>query len=130
MGNLQIVPAEDVTGIGCRMVLSTDPEIDIGDGTRQRVIDYMMIGELSPMTEPPRAMHRVVRRFDPPASLYLPDRNSFKIAELATDIGEEEGEPLDFSLGGRERIAWLVKDTLEGTVAWFTHGGQVVVREN
>lgn len=99
---------------------STDIEIENVDGHRSPVVGLMLAGELSPSSEEATSMHRVVRSFDPPKVLVVEGKRVLSVAAIAAIVGEVEADPFDVRVGGRERLAWMLKNTLNGVRAWFT----------
>ncbi|MFE4977744.1 hypothetical protein ACFRAR_37280 [Kitasatospora sp. NPDC056651] len=92
-----------------------------------RVMDLLQSGEINPTTEVSTPLHRVTRSFDPPAVLALDGQPAAKVRSISATVGEELSDPFDVSIGGRENLAWTVKDVLGGESAWFTHDGKVHV---
>ncbi|MEE4544089.1 hypothetical protein V2S66_19185 [Streptomyces sp. V4-01] len=95
-----------------------------------RVMDLLQHGEINPTTEVLTPFHRVTRSFDPPVVLALSGKPAAKIRSISATVGEELSDPFDISVGGRENLAWMVKDVLGGEIAWFTHAGQVHLIES
>lgn len=122
---IQIQPAnvEDAAQSPVR-AWSTDIEIEDVDGHRSPVVDLMLAGELSPSSEEATSMHRVVRSFDPPKVLVVEGERVLMVAAIAAMVGEVEADPFDVRVGGRERLAWMLKNTLNGVRAWFTDGNE------
>ncbi|MEU6408255.1 hypothetical protein [Microbispora sp. NPDC046933] len=111
-------------------VLNRALEIEEPGGRRVSVMDLLQDSELHPMAEPPTPLHRVTRRFDPPVVLTVSGRPAAEVRSISATVGEELTDPFDCTVGGRERLAWMVKNALGGKRAWFTHDGEVRVTES
>jgi len=46
-----------------------------------------------------------------------------RIAAVTARVGERDGTPFKFSVGGRENIAMMLKDALGPGRIWFANGG-------
>lgn len=107
----------------------TDVELEHFDGSRELIADVMLRGELSAITELPTPAHAVVRSFDPPVKLIVEGKPRALIRSINATVGETEAQPVRFEAGGRDRLAWMLKDTLTGTRAWFAQDGQYHVTD-
>ncbi|MFJ7258308.1 hypothetical protein ACIQWV_38755 [Streptomyces sp. NPDC098085] len=110
-------------------VLNHALEIEEPSGSRVSVMDLLQDGELNPMSEPPTPLRRVTRRFEPPVVLMVSGQPAAEVRSISATVGEELADPFDRTVGGRERLAWMVKNALEGERAWFTHDGKVHVTD-
>ncbi|MCX0241862.1 hypothetical protein [Streptomyces drozdowiczii] len=110
-------------------VLNHSLEIQEPSGRRVSMMDLLQDGELNPMTEPLTPLHRVTRQFEPLAVLTVSGQPAAEVRSISATVGEELTDPFDWTIGGRERLAWMVKNALGGERAWFTHDGKVHVTD-
>jgi hypothetical protein len=103
-------------------------EIEDATGHREKVKELLLRGEitLGPELTP---LHLVTRNFDPPAVVLVDGRSACRVTSISATVGEEQADPLAFTIDGRKRLAWMVKATLGGVRAWFTTDGQIHVTE-
>jgi len=99
------------------------------DGQRHRALDLLKNGEIIVGSEL-TPLHPVIRSFDPPAILLVDGQPAARIRSISATVGEEQGDPFDFTIDGRKRLAWMVKDTLGGARAWFTRDGNIFFSES
>lgn len=104
-------------------------EIEDATGRRSRLVDLLLDGELNPIDAAPTPMHRVARVFEPPAVLLVAGEPVLAVAAVAASVGEIEGDPFDVRVGGREKLAWMLKNTLNSVRAWFTENGDFHVTD-
>jgi hypothetical protein len=74
-------------------------------------------------------LHPVTRDFDPPALLLVDGQPAGRVISISATVGEEQADPLAFTIDGRKRLAWMVKATLGGARAWFTKDGQIYLTD-
>ncbi len=106
-------------------VLDGDLSIDDGGGGRQPALDLLFAGEMNSIEGPPTPFHRVVRSFDPPRTLFVEGEPLARVRTVAATIGEVEGDPFEFRVGGLETVAWMLKNTLSGHRVWFAEDGHI-----
>jgi hypothetical protein len=106
-------------------VLNHSLEVEDADGQRTSVIRLLTDGELTSPAGEVIPKHQVTRSFNPPASFTVNGETAAKVRAISATVWAEKGDPFDFTVGGRERIAWMVKDTLGGTRAWFAIDGKI-----
>lgn len=111
-------------------VLNHALEIEEPSGRRVSVLDLLQDNEIAPMTAPLTPLHRVTRQFDPPVVLLVHGQPAAKVRSISATVGEELTDPFDLTVGGRERLAWMVKDVLGGDRAWFTNDGKMHLTES
>lgn len=121
--DIEVQPADPLDAARIK-AWNDELELEV-DGQRHPLNDVMLRGELAALRELATPAHRVVRHFAPAASLLIEGRPAFDVVAVAATVGEQEMDPFDVTVGGRDRFAWMVKDTLQGTHAWFTQDGQV-----
>jgi hypothetical protein len=108
---------ETVTG------LSTDFEVEV-DGVIRPLNNVFLDGELNSLDEPPTPLHRVVKKFDPPVTLFIAAESVLQVTYVAANVSEAESE-VEFAVGGRERLAHVVRDATGGQRAWFASDGRI-----
>jgi hypothetical protein len=111
-------------------VLNYSLEVEDAGGQRLSVMDLLQEGEISSLEDEVTPLHRVTRSFDPPVILMADGEPVARVCSISATVGEEQGDPFDFTVGGRERLAWMVKDTLGGARAWFTEDGKMHLNES
>jgi len=109
---------------GSRTSWSPDLSLRYGDGTQTLLADVLLAGELSAFDAAPRPSHRVERVFDPTVTLLDAGTPIAEVRRVSAMVGERLGDPTTTVIGGRDRLAWVLKDTLDGTCVWFTNDGQ------
>lgn len=105
------------------MAWSTDLRLRYADGIEMPLADVLLTGELSAF-DAPTPPHRVERSFDPPATLLDAGMAVARVRRVSAVVGERQGEPSTTTIGGRDRLAWILKETLGGTCVWFTKDGK------
>ncbi|HWG23363.1 hypothetical protein [Actinospica sp.] len=104
--------------------LNQELEIETPDGRRCKVLDLLQGGELTAPPEAPALAHRVTRAFDQPAVLLVGGEPVAAVRSVSGVVRELPIDPFDVTVGGRERLAWMVEDTLGGErICWFTADG-------
>jgi hypothetical protein len=98
--------------------------IERSDGSSERLIDILLAGELSAFEDPPASMHPVERTFDPPVTLIIEGVPVARIKRATGSVGEHDLAPTSFQVGGPDRLAWLLKNTLSGAHTWFAVDGR------
>lgn len=111
-------------------VLNYSLEVEDAGGQRLSVMDLLQEGEIDSLQDKVTPLHRVTRSFDPPAIFMADGEPVARVSAISATVGEEQGDPFDFTVGGRERLAWMVKDTLGGARAWFTKDGKIYLNES
>jgi hypothetical protein len=109
---------------GAGPMLDSELELVHQDGRRVRLVDELLAGELNPWTEPPTPAHQVTRVYDPAVVLEYEGRPVARVQSVTAEVGEHE-HSTSFRVGGLDRIAWLMKNTLTGAHTWFAHDGKV-----
>lgn len=109
---------------GPRSAWSPDLSLRYGDGTEELLADVLLAGELAGLDADPTPRHSVVRMFDPAVTLLDAGTPIAKVRCVRAMVGERQGGPTTTVISGRDRLAWIVKDTLDGTCVWFTNDGQ------
>jgi hypothetical protein len=109
---------------GPRNSWSPDLSLRHGDGTEELLADVLLAGELSALDADPTPRHSVERMFDPAVTLLDAGTPIAEVRCVRAMVGERQGEPTTTIIGGRDRLAWVLKDTLDGTCVWFTNDGQ------
>ena len=97
-------------------------------GDRQKVKDLLLRGKITPGSEL-TPLHPVTRGFDPPALVLVDGQPAGRVGSISATVGEEQADPLAFTIDGRRTLAWMVKETLGGARAWFTTDGQTYLTE-
>lgn len=101
-----------------------DFEIEDADGTRRPLLHVLCAGELNSQDQPPREVHRVVRRFDTPVRLFLAGTFLGTVAAVGADVGETQVLS-EFSVGGREYLSYVILNALSGERVWFAEDGRI-----
>jgi hypothetical protein len=104
--------------------------IEDGGGGLVQALDLLFEGETNGMREPPTPFHRVVRPFDPPRTLFVEGQPLARVRSVAAVIGEIDGEPFEFRVGGLQSVAWMLKNTLSGQRVWFAEDGRIWSTQN
>lgn len=105
--------------------LSTDLELEAPSGERRRAVDALLAGELNHIDDVPTPSHEVALTFEPPETLLDGGAPIALITRLLATIGEEAVAPIDVRVGGFERLAWVLKNSLTGSCVWFAHDGRI-----
>ncbi len=92
------------------------------DGTLLPIDRILLAGELAPFDVPPAGRHQVVRRYGRGHYLISDGLRVGELEAIAAEVGETESDT-SFQVGGRERIAWLLKDAVGGSRVWFAQDG-------
>lgn len=123
--NLQIEPAEPVGTDQPPEVGGVAEEFDIEypGGSRINLVAHLLAGELAGFDEPPTVRHRVLRTFDPPVTLFVRDQPILPLKAAAADVSETVTET-EFSMGGREYLAYVLLNALNGERVWFAEDGR------
>lgn len=87
----------------------------------QRVLTDGEIGTL----DAPRALHRVQRVFDRPATLLLNHRPVAILHAVAATVGSSSAPPVTVTVGGLKSVAWMLRDALNGSRLWFGDHGAI-----
>lgn len=92
----------------------------LADGRSVPLMDYLLSGHIRGHDEPAVPLEEIRRTFDPPAILTLHGGPRLKIRSVTATVGEHVMDVHSVSIGGRERLAYLVANVLDGTAVWFT----------
>jgi len=87
----------------------------------QRVLTDGELGTL----DTPRALHRVERVFESPATLALNHQPVATLHAVAATVGSGAAPPVTVTVGGLKRVAWMLRDALSGSRLWFGEHGAV-----
>lgn len=126
------VEADEVFGdLGNGQVtgLSTEILLVHADGRRERLTDVLLTGELGLPVSVTGEPHTVLRRFSTPPSLMVEGRRLMTVRAVRATVGETVEVPQNSVIGGREQLAWMLKNTLDGTHAWFTEDGRPYITD-
>ena len=123
--NLQIEPAEPVEPDRAPEVGGSAEELEIeySDGVRTNLVAHLLAGELASFDEPPTVKHRVLRTFQPPVTLVVRGQRIVTLRAVAADVRETIIED-EFSIGGREYLAYVLLNALNGERVWFAEDGR------
>lgn len=122
---IQLATPDEVADLGAGVEgRNWDFDIEYDDARRERLLDVLLNGELNDLGEAPRAEHRVVRLFDPPARLWIGDVPITTFVAAAATVGESEATST-IAVGGRAYIAYLMRDALSGERTWFAGDGRI-----
>lgn len=125
VANFRIDPVEVSSGQREVRVLGSDLMIEDGKGAQQNALQVLLAGELNTIHGPPTPFHEVVRQFEPARVLFIDGAPLARVRAIAATVGEVDGDPFEFRVGGLEHIAWMLKDTLTGARVWFANDGRV-----
>jgi hypothetical protein len=106
-------------------VLGSELMIEDGGGGRQAALEILLAGEINDINSPPTPFHRVVRAFDPPRVMFIEGEPLARVRAIAATVGEIDGDPFEFRVGGLENVAWMLKNTLSGARVWFALDGRI-----
>jgi hypothetical protein len=81
-------------------------------------------GELGTL-DAPRALHRVQRAFDPPATLMLDHQPVAALHAVAATVGSSAAPPVTVTVGGPKSVAWMLRDALTGARLWLGENGEI-----
>jgi hypothetical protein len=98
--------------------------LDLEDGTRIRLIDHLLRGELSSIREPPTEPHPVTRTFASPVLLSHGDEPIARVVEIRATVSEAQAERVVIETSTAD-IAWMLADTLNGSRIWFADDGRI-----
>lgn len=98
-------------------------EVAYPDGSRRGLGELLVEGESAPLGQPPALLHPVKRSFTG-AERLLRDGEAVGFLRLVTaDVGDSDA-PFEFSVGGLDRIAWMLRNAVTGARVWFAHDGR------
>ena len=104
--------------------------LDDDDGHTTEVMRVLLDGELNSMGEEAAPMHRVVHRFDPPMTLRRNDTPLARVSAIEAMVGEIDADPWEFTVGRLEQVAWMLRNAVTGSRAWFAEDGRVWTTSN
>lgn len=104
--------------------IAADIQVEREGGERRSIHDVLLAGETGPLGSPAVPAHVVSREFDPPVTLIIENEPTARIVRVEAIVGEHVPEPHRITVGGRDTLAWMLKNTLDGTHAWFTTDGR------
>jgi hypothetical protein len=81
----------------------------------QQVLTDGEVGTL----EAPRALHRVERVYEPPATVALNQQPVPTLHCVAATVGSSAAPPMTLTVGGLKSVAWMLRDALSGSRLWF-----------
>jgi hypothetical protein len=87
----------------------------------QRVLTDGELGTL----KAPRALHRVQRVFEPPATLILNHQPVATLHSASASVGSSAAPAVTVTVGGLKSVAWMLRDALTGARLWFGEHGEV-----
>lgn len=94
-------------------------------GSVRKLADVLLAGELNCLDEPPTPRHPVRREFNPPEVLMIGGVSRALIQAVTANVRESEADPFDFSIGGREKLAYMIRDATGGSRVWFALDGKI-----
>lgn len=98
-------------------------EVEHPDGSRIGIDRILLVGEVADLDEPPRSLHSVHRTFGPNHWVVCDGVRIGELKAIVAEVGETESA-VDFHVGGRERISWIIKNALDGLRVWFADDGR------
>ncbi len=98
-------------------------EVEYPDGTRRGLVELLVDGETAPLGQPPAAFHPVQRIFDGAELLLRDGERVGNLRKVTAEVGDSDA-PFDFSVGGLDTIAWVLKNAVTGARVWFAHDGR------
>jgi hypothetical protein len=110
-------------------VLNYGLQVETADGQRISIMALLQDGEIDLTKKELTSQHRVTRSFEPPAMLMVEGEPAARVRAVSAIVGEERGVPTNFAVGGRENLAWMLKNTLGGERAWFANDGKIYLSE-
>ena len=102
----------------------------LADGRSMPLMDYLLSGHIRGHGEPAVPLEEVLRIFDPPAILTLHGTPRLKIRSVTATVGEQVMDVSEVSIGGRERLAYLIANVLDSTAVWFIDTEDYYVSDN
>ncbi len=98
-------------------------EIEYPDGSRRGLGDVLVDGESAPLGQPPALFHPVKRSFTGVERLLRDGEAVGSLRLVTAEVGDSDA-PFDFSVGGLDRIAWMLRNAVTGARVWFAHDGR------
>lgn len=93
------------------------------DPNRKTLDQVLCRGELGTW-DTPRPVHSVRREFHPPAVLFVRGQKAAMLHAITAQVGDAKAPPITTTVGGAERIAWMLRDSLKGSRVWIARDGQ------
>ncbi len=107
-----------------RLVPASEIVVEGADGALD-VQTRFCAGEISPLDSPPTPLHPVTRPFDPPATLSIEGQSVARISAMHAVVGDSDAS-FEINVGpGLDGLAWMAKDALGGSRAWFAADGKI-----
>lgn len=119
--NIEVAACEELNPTPTGQIPVDAYDLVHADGRRERLDVLLWAGELAGLDQPPTPLHRVKKTFDPPATLLFEETPLLRVVSVTATVGEVEVDPVSLTIGGRDQIAWMVANVLDGTRVWFTH---------
>lgn len=98
-------------------------EVEYPDGSRRGLGDLLVDGESAPLGQPPALFHPVKRSFTGVERLLRDGEAVGSLWLVTAEVGDSDA-PFDFSVGGLDRIAWMLRNAVTGARVWFAHDGR------
>ena len=111
-------------------VLNYRLQVEMADGQRVSVMTLLQDGEIDLTKKELTPQHPVTRSFEPPVMLMVEGEPAARVRAILATVGEEGSDTINFTVGGRENLAWMLKNTLGGERAWFAKDGKVYLSES
>lgn len=94
--------------------------VQADDGPAVSLTEVLVAGIVRDFGEAAVPTQEVQVVFDPPATLYLDGSPTAKITSVTGAAGEAVSILPTITVGGRQRLAYLMKNVLDGTAVWFS----------
>lgn len=111
-------------------VLNYGLQVETADGQRVSVMALLQDGEIDLTRKELTPQHPVTRSFEPPVMLMVEGEPAARVRAISATVGEEGSASTNFTVGGRENLAWMLKNTLGGERAWFAKDGKIHLSES
>lgn len=130
ISDLRVQATEMLTADSQILALNYGLQIETPDGQRTGVMELLQRGELTSSIAELTPAHQVTREFSQPVVLLAEGEPVAKVQSVSAIVQEVPIDPFDLTVGGRERLSWMVKDTLSGQRIWFAVDGKIHVTES
>jgi hypothetical protein len=118
--NVQMEATEQLADMPLGQIEIGNYGLLLADGRCIPLRDYLLNGRIRGHGEPASSLEEIRRTFDPPAVLTLYGTPRLKIKSVTATISEPVVELPAISIGGRQHLAHLLANVLDGTAVWFT----------
>jgi Restriction endonuclease len=94
------------------------------DGVDRPLLFFIADGEVNEMDKPPRERHFVDKSFEPPLEVDFDEPEPLHVTRIRCYVGQSETRGTRNIGPGADGVAWMVKDVIGGSRAWFARDGK------